>query len=332
MKCLAALLVIVTLGLTPVVVSAQGFVGPALAGPGSADRGSLFDGRGDSRACAESALGLGYLHHTRGVAFDFSGSPEAIPAPVQMAFGYPLTGLWTTGAAAVRLDDRIALAGALSYLVPTDVEPMKQVATLNNGTVASRSLEPHVNWWHVEGCGIFDIPGETISLTLGFRFDNFSTLFTNPTDPQNFPISNPSDETEIEIRSSIPYFGALVASGGGNARIVLGLVGSAYGFGNVKYGDSHNKNAIRRACGTGAFKSASFLEMFSEYSLGVGTGRAGVFALFSLLSAKGILNHRFVTAESVQTCNYRFSFTRRTWAVGCRFSVDFAIPGSLTAL
>jgi len=155
----------------------------------------------------------------------------------------------------------------------------------------------------------------------GFRFDSFSTNFSDPANAVGF-VSLNTDTADSTLNCYIPYVGLMVNQGN---RLRVGVIGFPYVPGNIKYHET-TAGTIRTET-RGSLRNSYFLEVFGEYAKDFLGGSIGVFGTWSYLSTSSNM-----TAEAraggvlLNTQPYRFTLDRQSYILGAKFSLDFFSP------
>jgi hypothetical protein len=326
MKRVAILfLVAVVFALAPAAVSAQGLIGAGLPG-----MPSLFGGyAGGPSACGEKCGGLaagtnlyvGWMDDAKGVTAKFT--PEGIPLPTLAAVNeisqqYPVRGLWLGLTQSVPLSENLAIVGSGWYLIPSD---RRSTEAFNlPGFTLTYDWGSKSQWWFVDG--LLAYGGGNVQLLAGFRYDYFTTKFSDPSPP--FFVVGFNDTADVKSEGFIPLFGVQYAQAGGNSNLLFRIVGVPTLLGNISYRQSVINTAASLE-GKGNYNGGYFLEAFAQYgwSLG-GMGNMGVFGRYNVTGGHSVLS--FDLLPLAQSADYRLGLNRYTWTFGGEFSLNFSIP------
>jgi len=156
----------------------------------------------------------------------------------------------------------------------------------------------------------------------GFRFDSFSTNFTDPTPTASFGTSTPGDEADVTITAYIPYVGLVVNL---DSTVKFGLIGFPYVFGTVKYNETIGGVPVRYEF-SGNLQDSYFLETFAEFGTQVMGGYAGIFGILTYLHTSSDVDFNRLTAATSTSVPYRITHDRQNWILGGKFALSFNLP------
>lgn len=326
MKRVAILfLVAVVFALAPAAVNAQGLIGAGLPG-----MPSLFGGYGGGpSACGEKCPGLtagtnlyvGWMDDPKGVTAKFT--PEGTPIPTLAAVNeirqeYPVRGLWLGLTQSVPLGENLAVVASGWYLIPSD---RRSTETFNfTGFASSFDWSSKSQWWFVDGLLAFG--GGNTQLLAGFRYDYFTTKFSDPSPP--LFVVFPNDTADVRSEGFIPLVGLQYAQASGNSNLLFRIVGVPTLLGNFRYRQSAI-NTVASLEGKGNYNGGYFLEAFGQYGWNMGgMGNIGVFGRYNVTGGHSVVS--FDLLPGLGSADYRLGLNRYTWTLGAEFALNFSIP------
>jgi len=305
----------VILAMTPGAAPAQGlgsFLGMA---------GMSAAGFESALARIEPALYVGYLDQPKGMVFDMGSLDRVIVDTVEVKQQLPLCGVYFCALATVPVRDQMGIVVRGSFLVPSNRNSLES-ATADILVVNHREWKSEVEWWslggeaHLHGFGV-------VSLIGGFRFDSFGVRLHDPVIAPRFPVSLPTDEADLTVKSYIPYIGLAHNRNWAKGSLNVSVIGFPFVPGNIRYAETAGLTGHRWNV-TGTFDQGYFAELSAEYTGHWFGLNLGAFAKFTCLRAAANVDVE-ILGRGDQT-NWDGTFRRRAWIVGAKLNVDFDAP------
>jgi hypothetical protein len=268
---------------------------------------------------------LGYMGRSQGLVFDrqaVGANPGGIDT---VRYQYPVEGVWLgasvtcvgpeRGLLAYDPRDGLCLTLGASWLFPNNTEATE---TINRGF---RTWSPKTQWYTLDAsvsrCAVGDF-----SLIGGFRYDSFSTKFSDPARQVGFTTTFPTDEAELVLSSYIPYLGAVLKRG----AVEVGVIGFPWVWGRVESRETIGGASVRYES-VGNYSNAYFLETFAEFGGQMGMIQLWAFAKYTVLHAKGNFDFdREPIGGVVETAPNTFGMDRQNWIVGGKALIGFNSP------
>ena len=315
------LLSVLLLALAPALVSAQ-ILSDFRTSAGLPSLGGMFRG-GVGGPCDPSlrcglTFDVGYLDTNRIEGTSEADALPIVPGVLRTQQRYNVNGLWLALWANGRLGDYLGFYARGSWLIPSN----HRSEEVYSGGLAqsSRTWATDTQWYNVDVGGTLRLCGG-MDLISGFRFDSYSTGFSDPADAVGF-VSLNTDTADSILRSYIPYVGLMVNQCPG---LRVGVIGFPYVPGDISYNET-TAGALRTET-SGSLRNSYFLEVFAEYSRDLMGGSLGVFGTWSYLSTTANLNAELkIGGVTVNTQPYSFRFRRQNYIVGAKFAVNFFSP------
>lgn len=281
---------------------------------------------------------LGYLGYNRGLFFDIQANANPILVPPTQFFFFqqqiPVDGVWVGASvgggrgggsfAAFDPDSPLCLTLTGSWLFPNNKEGSETSFSALPLTAEFRTWKPNTQWYTIDvaasRCG-----WSTFSLIGGFRYDSFSTSFSNPMALSVLGVNtSAAEEAELVLTSYIPYLGGVATWGPVTAR----LIGFPWVQGNVAYNETV---ASFRGQSTGNYRNSYFFEASAEVGGQMGVVHLSGFATYTVLHAVGDLDVSFGGSPSIflpvfQPSTFGFGLDRQNWIAGGKAVVGFNSP------
>ncbi len=330
-------LVVLVVGLAPLLAEAQSIPGlSSLTGIGSSCNLS-------SCIAAPSFL-VGYSDDRKGVTFGLAAQGEGslglfgVSPYLGNTRAYPVKGVWLGGELPLSLGQCVTASLSGAYFLPSNREMTETQDWLAGGVLLTQGEQKwttHIEWWNVNGEGIYNL-SESFAFLGGFRFDSFRTTFKDQAPPVIGPGTGLTGaQSDLDVFLYLPYVGAMVVRDWGGGKVKTKLIGFPYLPGQTKFATTRNTQfgfgtIFDRFEVSGGFKSGYFFEFSTEYGLRVGGLLASLFAKYDFVH--GIAN---VVLDRTQQSflgvggsdrGYALSYNRRLWTVGANLEMAFASP------
>ena len=228
-----------------------------------------------SLAAMRLTFDVGYLGTNRIVGTSEAQALPILPGVRRIQLRYNLDGMWLALSANSRLGDCLGLYARGSWLAPFN---HRAEEVYSGGVVVfstRRTWATNTQWYTLDVGGTFSCHGG-MDVIGGFRFDSFSTNFSDAADAVGF-VSLNTDTADSTLKSYIPYVGLMVNQ---CPRLRVGLIGFPYVPGNLTYHET-TAGTIRTET-NGNLRNSYFLEAFAEYARDLMGGSIGVFGTWSV--------------------------------------------------
>ncbi len=318
-----SLVSVVLLALAPALVSAQ-ILPDFRASAGLPSLGGMFRGGGcgpyDPLQRGGLTFDVGYLGTNHIVGTSETQALPIVPGVRRIQLRYNLDGMWLALWANSRLGDCLGLYARGSWLAPFN---HRAEEVYSGGVVVfstSRTWVTNTRWYNLDVGGTFSCYGG-MDIVGGFRFDSFSTNFSDAADAVGF-VSLNTDTADSTLKSYIPYVGLMVNQG---PRLRVGLIGFPYVPGDLTYHET-TAGTIRTET-NGSLRNSYFLEAFAEYARDLMGGSLGVFGTWSYLATRSnVTAVAKLGGVTLNTQPYGFDLRRQSYILGAKFAINFFSP------
>ena len=284
-------------------------------------KGGMF---GEARSCdpySGSRIGSFYVgwEESRD-GFVFAASTEGIGLffdITDLEHRTPLRGLWLGLSKEISLWRNCGVMVSGWYLISSGVSELESI---NHGTVFDRTWDAKADWGFLEALATFGCGGG--SLLAGFRYDHFSTRFTNPFNLFGIE-SLVTDRADATANSYIPLVGVQWRNIGATSSLTVRAVGFPVIPGNINYLQSFVGALALEA--TSHYKNSSFLEVFAEYAWKFGPADIGVFGRYNATHIKSDATFNFIVPGGVIAASktYSVGINRNSWTLGGQLALAF---------